>query len=65
MCEQEKKRQKFYDLINTETKPKFPCLTYTNQIIMFFLKSKFLRKIGVEMELKTKRKHFNCSPVGD
>ena len=26
MSEQEKKRQRIYDLLNAETKPKFPCL---------------------------------------
>ena len=31
MSEQEKKRQRIYDLLNTETKLKFLCLPYTKQ----------------------------------
>ena len=31
MSEQEKKRQRVYDLLNAETKPKFLCLPYTKQ----------------------------------
>ena len=31
MSEQEKKRQRIYDLFITETKLKFLCLTYANQ----------------------------------
>ena len=31
MSEQEKKRQRIYDLLNAETKPKFLCLLYTKQ----------------------------------
>ena len=36
MNKPEKKRQRIYDLLNAETKPKFPCLTNTRQIILFF-----------------------------
>ena len=32
MSEQEKKRQRIYDLLNAETKPKFLCLAYTKEI---------------------------------
>ena len=31
MSEQEKKRQRIYDLLNAETKLKFLCLLYTKQ----------------------------------
>ena len=31
MSEQEKKQQRIYDLLNTETKPKFICLLFTKQ----------------------------------
>ena len=36
MSEQEKKRQKIYDLLNTETKPTFLCLPYTKQRKFFY-----------------------------
>ena len=38
MNEQEKKRQRIYDLLNAETKPKFICLPYKKQIIFFLEK---------------------------
>ena len=31
MSEQEKKRQRIYDLLNAETRPQFLCLPYTKQ----------------------------------
>ena len=48
MSELEKKRSRIYDLLN-ETKPKFPCLPYTKQRLLFlgvfFLQKKsFLKK---------------------
>ena len=47
MSEQEKKRQRIYDLLNAKTKPKFICLLYTKQT-KFFYKTSFLRKRGSE-----------------
>ena len=44
MCEQKKKRQRIYDLLNAKTKPKFICLTYTKQKKNFYRKKSFLRK---------------------
>ena len=41
MSEQEKK-QRIYDLLNAETKPKFLCLAYTKQRKNFFYKKKEL-----------------------
>ena len=36
MCENGNKRQRIYDLLNAETKPKFLCLLYTKQNFFFF-----------------------------
>ena len=44
MSEQEKKQQGFYDLLNVETKPKFLCLPYTKQRILFYRKRAFKEK---------------------
>ena len=38
MSEQEKKRQRINDLLNTETKLKFLCLLYTKQEKFFYSK---------------------------
>ena len=49
MSEQEKKRQRIYDMLNAETKPNFLCLPYTKQNFFFFFflqKKRFLRKKG-------------------
>ena len=46
MSEQEKKRQRIYDLLNAETKPKFLCLPYTKQRKIFFTEKEF--QWGVE-----------------
>ena len=47
--EQEKKRHRIYYLLNAETKPKFLCLTYTNQRnIYFFFTEKELFKENAE-----------------
>ena len=43
MSEQEKKRQRIYDLLNAETKPKFVCPPYTKHRKKLQKKS-FLRK---------------------
>ena len=48
MSEQEKKRQRIYDLLNAETKPKFLCQPYKKQIVFFFTEKELLRKRGVE-----------------
>ena len=40
MSEQEKKRQRFYDMIDAETKPNFLCLPYTPQRNIFFFTEK-------------------------
>ena len=42
MSEQEKKRQRIFGFLNTETKPTFLCLPYTKQRILFFL---FIEKL--------------------
>ena len=44
MSEKEKKRQRIYDLLNAETKPKIFCLSYTMQRKSFTEKEFFLRK---------------------
>ena len=41
MCEQEKKRQRIYYLLNAETKPNFFYLLYKNQIKKFYSKKAF------------------------
>ena len=50
MSEQEKKRQRIYDLLKALTKPKFLCLRYTEakkNIFFFLQKKRFLKKWGV------------------
>ena len=44
MNEQEKKRQRIYDLLKTETKLNFLCLPYTKQKIVFTEKDLFKEK---------------------
>ena len=44
MCEQEKKQQRIYDLLNAKAKPKFHCLQYTKQTKIFHWEDFFLRK---------------------
>ena len=44
MSEKENKRQRIYDLLNTETKPKFLCLPYTKKRIFFTEKELFKKK---------------------
>ena len=48
MIEQEKKRQRIYDLLIAETKPKFLCQTDTKRkgvlFFFFFLEKEFLFK---------------------
>ena len=57
MSEQEKKRQRIYDLLNAETKPKFLCLTYTKQRNFFTLKEIFEAK-GVEDKRNNEKKRL-------
>ena len=45
MNEQEKKRQRIYDLLNAETKPKFLCLPYTKQRKNFYAKRTFYGRL--------------------
>ena len=65
MCEQEKKRQRIYDLLDADIKPKFLCLPYTMQRKKITEKELFKEKRGWRIELKTKRKLFNCSRYCD
>ena len=65
MSEQEKKRRRIYDLVNAETKPKFLCLTYTEQRKKFTEKKLFKEKGEWRIEQKMKGKLFNCSLFGD
>ena len=60
MSEQEKKRQRIYDLLYAETKPKFLCLPYTKQRKYFYKKKKELFKEKGEwrIEQKMKRRPF-------
>ena len=61
MSEQEQKRQRIYELLNAETKPKFRCLLYTKQRKYFYRKKAFQGKGGGwRIEQKTK-KLFHCS----
>ena len=49
VSEQEKKRQRNYDLLNAETKLKFLCLPYTKQRQIHFTgKELFKEKGGIE-----------------
>ena len=62
MSGQEKKRQRIYDLIDAETKPKFLCLPKQRKSLQ---KKSFLRKSGCG-GLNKKWKEgffFNCSPT--
>ena len=55
MNEQEKKRQRIYDLLNIKTKPKFLYLPRTKQR-KIFLSKRFLRERGVENWTKNEKK---------
>ena len=57
MSDQEKKRQRIYDLLNAETKKKFLCLPYTNLRRKIYRKS-FLRKKGNVGLNKNEKKAF-------
>ena len=48
MSEQEKKRQRIYDLLNAETKPKFLYLPYTKQRkkVFFFIEKELFKERG-------------------
>ena len=62
ISEQEKKQQKIYDLLNTETKPKFLCQLYTRKRIFFLTKKELFKENGgVEDSTKKRKKMaFNC-----
>ena len=61
MSGQEKKRQRIYDLLNAEARPKFLCLPYTKQsffvffFFFFFTEKQFFKEKG-EWRIKQKRK---------
>ena len=63
MSEQEKKRQRIYDSLNSETKPNYFCVPYTKQRKLFFHTGKklFKEKGGWKIEQKTKKRLFNFS----
>ena len=56
MSKQEKKRQRIYDLLNAETKPKFLCLPYTKQRKSLYHKRAFKDKEKWRIEQKTQRR---------
>ena len=55
MSEQEKKRQRIYDLLNAEAKPKFLCLPYIKQRIFFFTGKVLFKDKGRSGGLKKPR----------
>ena len=55
MSEQEKKRQRIYDLLNTKTNPKFLCLPYTKQRKIFSEKELFKEKGKWMIDKKMKK----------
>ena len=63
MSEQEKKRQRIFDLLNAGTKLKFLCLASTKQRNFLTEKEPFKAKGKWRIEQKTKR-CFNCSLNG-
>ena len=65
MSEQEKKRQRIYDLLNAETKPMFLCLLYTRQRKKNAAKELFKEKEKWKIKQKIKIMLFNCSRCGD
>ena len=58
MSEQGKKWQRIYDLFNTETKPKFLCLSYTKQRKDFYKKRDLEGKGRVEDWTQNEKKAF-------
>ena len=58
MSEQEKKRQRIYDLLNVETKPKILCPQYTKQRKMFTEIKLFKEKGQWRIEQKNEKKTF-------
>ena len=51
MREQEKKRQRTYNLLNTETKLRFLCLPFTNQRKNFY-------NVGWRIDQRAKKRAF-------
>ena len=64
MSEQEKKQQRIYALLNTETKPKFLCLQSKEKKI-FTAKKLFKEKGSWRLNKKIRRRLFNCSCYSD
>ena len=58
MSEQEKKRQRIYNLLNAQIKLKFLCLHYKQQKTIFTEKELFKEKWEWRIEQKNKRKAF-------
>ena len=58
MSEQEEKRQRIYDLLNSKNKLKFLCLPYTKQRNFFFLTKSFQGKREAEDRTKREKKAF-------
>ena len=54
MSDQEKERQKIYDLLHAETKPKFLCLPYTKKRKKFTEKEIFKERGKWRIEQKEK-----------
>ena len=70
ISKQEKKRQRIYDLLNAETKPKFPCLQNKEKNLFFFFffftaKEFFKEKKGVDDWTKKWKEFFTSSRYGD
>ena len=65
MSEKEKNRQRIYDLLHAETKPKLLCLLYTKQRKTFTEKEIFKEKGLWRIEQKRKEGFFNCYRYGD
>ena len=63
--EQEKKRQRIYDLLTVEIKPKFLRPLYTKQSKNFTEKELFKKDEEWRIKQKTKRRLFDCSRYGD
>ena len=63
MSDQEKKRQRIYDLLSAETKANFLCLPYTKQIKRSFTEREVFKAKGSwRIEQKMKRRLFAALP---
>ena len=63
MCEQEKKWQRIYDLLNAETKPKFLCLPYTKQRKIFTEKSFLWKRRSGGLDERQKEDILTALPM--